>query len=157
MTLSPYHLLYSWTVLLDFYDEIYPPSLISKVEKHCNSNMALFFQIPLYAEFDRPKLLTFLRNSNYYPLQKVNYTRFWRVIMYDISEGLMSRVPGEWERVTLDCVVTMFTMTCLIVLKCSSQCQKVWILTPCLSVRLWTSVNKGVWFQRWCFCSVSII
>ncbi|XP_078376476.1 vacuolar protein sorting-associated protein 41 homolog isoform X2 [Oculina patagonica] len=27
-------------------------------------------QIPLYAEFDRPKLLTFLRNSNYYPLQK---------------------------------------------------------------------------------------
>lgn len=30
-----------------------------------------FFQIPLYAEYDRPKLLTFLRNSNYYPLQKV--------------------------------------------------------------------------------------
>lgn len=27
-------------------------------------------QIPLYAEYDRPKLLTFLRNSNYYPLQK---------------------------------------------------------------------------------------
>ncbi|RMX42402.1 hypothetical protein pdam_00004865, partial [Pocillopora damicornis] len=27
-------------------------------------------QIPLYAEFERSKLLTFLRNSNYYPLQK---------------------------------------------------------------------------------------
>ncbi|XP_067021435.1 vacuolar protein sorting-associated protein 41 homolog isoform X2 [Acropora muricata] len=27
-------------------------------------------QIPLYAEYDRSKLLTFLRNSNYYPLQK---------------------------------------------------------------------------------------
>ena len=41
----------------------------------------IFFQIPLYAEFDRPKLLTFLRNSNYYPLQKVNDTCwFLRVI-----------------------------------------------------------------------------
>ncbi|KAK2570430.1 Vacuolar protein sorting-associated protein 41-like protein [Acropora cervicornis] len=28
-------------------------------------------QIPLYAEYDRSKLLTFLRNSNYYPLQKL--------------------------------------------------------------------------------------
>ncbi|XP_028395633.1 vacuolar protein sorting-associated protein 41 homolog [Dendronephthya gigantea] len=27
-------------------------------------------QVPLYAEFDRPKLLPFLKRSNYYPLQK---------------------------------------------------------------------------------------
>ena len=83
--------------LLDFFDELYPPSLILNVEKHCNSNIVLFFQIPLYAEFDRPKLLTFLRNSNYYPLQKVNDTRFLRVIKCEIlcfSEGLMSLVPG---------------------------------------------------------------
>ena len=32
-------------------------------------------QVPLYAEFDRSKLLPFLRNSNYYPLQKVRTGR----------------------------------------------------------------------------------
>ena len=43
--------------------------LLFKKDPHAGQEFHAL-QVPLFAEFDRPRLLPFLRSSNYYPLQK---------------------------------------------------------------------------------------